>query len=169
MSLTVLDAQEVIRRHQRTVPVQVVPIAEDLGLKVYRQKNWPDNLSGMICRDADKGGSSGYAIFVNANHAETRRRFTIAHEIAHFALHRHLIGDGIKDDALYRSGLSGAIEAQANAMAADILMPWHLVNAEIASGHDTVPLLASVFKVSRSSMSIRMGVPYETKEAPVVI
>lgn len=161
MSPTILDAQEIIRRHQSSAPVQVVPIAEDMGIKVYRQTGWPDTLSGMICRDKQRGGHSGYAIFVNASHAETRRRFTIAHEIAHFALHRSLIGDGIKDDALYRSGLSSAVEAQANALAADILMPWHLVNAEIAKGNDTVPLLASVFKVSRSSMSIRMGVPYE--------
>ena len=49
---------------------------------------------------------SGYAIFVNkGDRYKTRQRFTIAHKIAHFILHREAIGDGIVDDALYRSGL----------------------------------------------------------------
>ena len=138
-----------------------VPIARALGLEVYKVGGWPNDLSGMIRKDAERGGSSGYAIFVNATHHERRRRFTIAHEIAHFILHDHLIGDGISDDALYRSGLSGAVEAQANRYAADILMPWHLVNAEIESGNDTLPGLARKFNVSQSAMSIRLGVPHE--------
>jgi Zn-dependent peptidase ImmA (M78 family) len=115
----------------------------------------------MIKKDADRGGSSGYAIYVNDRHAATRRRFSIAHEIAHFALHRSLIGDGITDDALYRSKLSGPIETQANRMAADILMPWHLIRAATDSGLSSVEDLARHFEVSKSTMSIQLGVPFE--------
>src|SRR3546814_18529596 len=71
-----------------------------------------------------------------------RRRFSIAHEIAYFALHRNLIGDGVTDDAMYRSNLSSAVEVQANRMAAGILMPWHLIREATDKGIDTVERLA---------------------------
>jgi hypothetical protein len=156
-----LDARPVIAGFQKTVPVQVIPIASELGLNCYTVSDWDDEISGMIVRDEKRGGKSGYAIYVNSKHAEVRRRFTIAHEIAHYVLHRSLIGDGIEDDALYRSKLSSAIEAEANRFAADILMPWSLLNAEIAKGNNSVEALAKAFNVSKSSMSIRLGVPYE--------
>lgn len=156
-----LYAQDVIAKFQKSVPIQVIPIAKELGLNVYSVDNWDDSISGMIIRDTERGGESGYAVYVNSKHAETRRRFTIAHEIAHFVLHRSLIGDGVQDDALYRSKLSSAVEAEANRYAANLLMPWGLINAEIAKGNNTVAGLAQSFNVSKSSMSIRLGVPYE--------
>lgn len=162
-ALSSLDARQVIAEFQQSAPVQVVPIAEKLGLKVYTVNNWGDDISGMIVSDKERGGKSGFAIYINGNHALTRRRFTMAHEISHFVLHRSLIGDGVQDDALYRSKLSSAIEAEANRYAAEILMPWQLINAEIAKGNNTVAGLAQVFNVSKSSMSIRLGVPYETE------
>lgn len=158
-----LQSQEVIRSHQHSAPVPVVDIAIALGIKVYETRSWPDDVSAMIRRDP-KGGPSGFAIYVNGNHARTRQRFSIAHEIAHFAMHYNLIGDGITDDALYRSRLSSAVEVQANKMAADILMPWHLINEAVARGISTVEALAKHFDVSRSTMSIQLGVPYEVKE-----
>ena len=158
-----LEAQRIIRRHQNSAPVETIEIAQDFGIKVYKTDNWPSNISAMIRRDPN-GGSSGYAIYVNAKHSRTRRRFSIAHEIAHFALHRNLIGDGITDDALYRSSLNSAIEVQANKMAADILMPWHLINDAIEQGITSVEEMAKHFDVSRSTMSIQLGVPYETTD-----
>src|SRR3546814_7645933 len=106
----------------------------------------------MIRKDAERGGESGFAIYVNGSHPRVRRRFSIAHEIAHFALHRNLIGDGVTDDAMYRSNLSSAVEVQANRMAADILMPWHLIREATDKGIDTVERLAEYFDVSRSTM-----------------
>src|SRR3546814_13754426 len=65
---------------------------------------------------------------------------------------------------LFRSSnLSSAVEVQANRMAADILMPWHLIREATDKGIDTVERLAEYFDVSRSTMSIQLGVPYETK------
>ena len=153
----------IIPRHQRKPPVPVVRVARDLGLEVYRSGGWPDSVSGMIRRDAERGGASGYAIFSNGDHAVTRRRFTIAHEIGHFVLHRELIGDGLTDDALYRSRLQGGDEAAANRFAADLLMPWNRIREAVVGGMDTVEKLAVAFKVSHSAMSIRLGVPFETK------
>lgn len=142
------------------IPVDVTSLARLLGIRVYVAP-WPDNISGKIQRDEKRGGSSGFAIFVNQSHPRTRRRFTISHEIAHYVLHEHKIGDGVFDDALYRSGLPSSFEAEANRLAADILMPWKYLNDAIDKYGPNVDGLARLFDVSRSAMSIRLGVPYE--------
>lgn len=157
--LTFADKMEIVRSHQKTPPVQTVPLALALGVEVYHVPNWPDELSGKIMRSKEHGGNSGYAIYVNRSHHKNRRRFTTAHEIAHFILHQDSIGDGIIDDGLYRSRLSNSMEAQANKLAADILMPWHLLNPYMEQGRNSVAQLAKVFEVSESAMSIRLGVP----------
>jgi len=162
--MNLAECLRVIEKHQSQAPVKVVAIARDLGLNVYRTDEWSDKISGMIVRDPKSERSAGYSIYVNGHHHEHRRRFTIAHEIAHYVLHRDFIGDGIQDDALYRSGLSTRQEVQANQMAADILMPWHLINAAMDSGTADVESLAKLFNVSLSAMSIRLGVPYETED-----
>ena len=159
MTLTYPEKLEIVKRHQQAAPVQTVPMARAMGLRVWHVSSWPDDLSGKIMRSESQGGSSGYAIFVNGNHHVNRRRFTTAHEIAHFILHADAIGDGIADDALYRSKLSNQSEWQANSLAADILMPWHLLNPIIASGITSVSELAHRFQVSESAMSIRIGAP----------
>lgn len=159
MNLTYPEQLTIIQKHQASAPVQTVALADDLGLKVWHVPNWPDDLSGKIVRSVEQGGASGYAIYVNGGHHINRRRFTTAHEIAHFILHSEFIGDGIVDDGLYRSRLSNAMEAQANKMAADILMPRFLINHYVSNGHSSVGQLAQIFQVSESAMSIRLGGP----------
>lgn len=147
----------IIKKHQNKVPVDVIAIANDLGILVYRNKE-ASNVAGRIVRDKKQGSSSGFVIFVNSSDPAVRQRFTIAHEIGHFILHSKFIGDGITDDALYRSGLSNKVEVEANKLAADILMPFHLVNQAI-NRESTIKALADKFAVSESAMSIRLGVP----------
>ncbi|MCD7110572.1 ImmA/IrrE family metallo-endopeptidase [Rhizobium sp. DKSPLA3] len=139
----------------RDPPIDVIALANVLGLKVYNT-HWPDNVSGKIQKDLAKGGPSGFAIFVNKTHSEERKRFTIAHEIAHYVLHESQIGDGIFDDAMYRSGLSSKIEAEANGLAADILMPWSQV--QILMTNHTIEEMARHFKVSVQAMTVRLGI-----------
>jgi|LakMenEpi03Aug12_release.lakeMendotaPanAssembly.Ray.scaffolds.fasta_scaffold1239491_2 Zn-dependent peptidase ImmA (M78 family) len=150
----------IIRKHQSKPPILTRSITDELGLTLFGVTNWPDNISGKIIKD--QNSASGYAIYVNEKHAEVRKRFTIAHEIAHYILHKDLIGNGITDDGLYRSGLSNSVEAAANKLAADILMPWHLINQAVAEGLDTVALLANHFRVSQTAMAIRLGIPNES-------
>ena len=69
-----------------------------------------------------------------------------------------MIGDGIRDDGLYRSGLSDAVEVEANRLAADILMPRHLVRRALSEGVRAVPDLARNFGVSQRAMEIRLEV-----------
>ncbi len=147
-----------IVKGQTNPPVLLMPIANKLGIEVYNVRGWSDRLSGMIREDTEDGGKSGYAIYVNAKHPETRRRFTIAHEIAHYVLHKNLIRDGIVDDTLYRSGLSNLIEMEANRFAAEILMPTHLIRAAIRKEF-SISKLAKKFKVSNEAMAIRLQAP----------
>ena len=162
--MTVTEYLRIAEKHTRAAPVNVVRLAYDLGLVVYETGDWPDNVSGMIRKDRKLGGKSGYAVIVNDKHCEARRRFTIAHEIGHFVLHSDLIGDGIGDDGLYRSHLRSARESEANRFAANLLMPAELIEKAAANGADTIADLARVFQVSRSAMSIRLGVPFEIRE-----
>jgi predicted transcriptional regulator len=156
--ISVSEAMAIIRRHQAEgLPIMMVPLANELGIEVYRVPNWPDDLSGMITRS--ESTLSGFEIYVNAGHSETRRRFTIAHECAHAILHPDLIGDGITDDALYRSGLSNLVEVQANRLAADILMPRERIDERVRAGVSSVQQLAREFNVSEQAMAIRLGVP----------
>ena len=110
-------------------------------------------ISGKIEREPN----DRFVVTVNRNHPETRRRFTVAHEIAHFVLHRDLIGDGIVNDGLYRSEtLSDATERQANRYAADILMPWWHVTAFYREGRTSTADMARIFHVSVAVAEIRL-------------
>ncbi len=149
---------DILRKFHTKAPIPVIAIANELGIKVYRTSDFDDRISGLIQKDELHGGESGYAIYTNAHHPPTRRRFTIAHEIGHW----ELIGDGITDDGLYRSRLRGGFESEANRFAANLLMPRKLVWEFVEQGVDTVEELAEKFNVSKSAMSIRLGVPFET-------
>lgn len=149
----------VIAGFQTSAPVDVNGLAKQLGLAVYEDPNIPPDISGKILKDKEHGGKSGYSIVVNAHEPLVRRRFTVAHEIAHYLLHEGSIGDGLTDDALYRSGLSTLEEVHANRLAADILMPFALIEDAIRKGSKSINALAGTLLVSPQAMSIRLGVP----------
>ena len=143
----------IIAKYQ-TLPIEVKGIARELGLPVT-ETYLGDNIAGQIIR-APGRSRSGFLIFVNSSEHPNRQRFTIAHEIAHFILHRDLIEDGVTDDTLYRSPeLSSYLEVQANRLAADILMPIRLLKREYAKTQDPRGL-AKLFGVSPAAMDIRL-------------
>lgn len=149
---------KLIKQFQREAPVDVIGIANAYGINVWRD-DLPDGVSGKILRDPDNGGTSGYSIVVNDSEPAVRQRFTIAHEIAHYLLHRELIGSGVEDDALYRSRLSNSREAAANNLAAEILMPYELLRNLQRDGITDIAELAKRLQVSQPALKIRTGVP----------
>ncbi|SMD08015.1 protein of unknown function [Fulvimarina manganoxydans] len=135
-------------------PVDVREMSKALGIRI-ETKALPDSISGKIERVGLFGDD--YVITVNSGHSATRQRFTIAHEIAHFILHRDLIGDGIVDDALYRDHrLGDERERQANRYAASLLMPRRQVREAWDNGAITKGALARAFDVSPAVAEIRM-------------
>lgn len=145
---------EVIGAFQKSAPVDVDGIAAALGIEVVVDDRLPDDISGKIERVGLFG--ERYRITVNGRHARTRQRFTIAHELAHYALHRSLIGDGIVDDAMYRSPRGNDIERQANSYAATILMPAPLVRTYFRGGMRDYASMSRAFDVSTDMARIRM-------------
>ncbi len=159
------DPMAIVVQHQKSPPISVGDIAQALGLGVVRRSLGKD-VSGMIVRDFSQKSSAGFIIYVNSDDHINRQRFTAAHEIAHYILHRDLIEDGVIDDTMYRSKeLSSTYETQANQLAADILMPIRLVK----KWRETIPdakELAKKFGVSEQAMAIRLkGLPESTAPA----
>ena len=148
---------EVIAHYQQNAPVDVVSIAKDLGLRVWEMHGLPDGVSGQLWPDPVNGGRSGFSIGVRASEPTQRKRFTVAHEIAHFVLHRNKIEEGVYEDVMFRSGLSSRAETEANQMAADILMPYALISKLIDEGADTLEKIAERLQVSLAALRIRLG------------
>jgi len=157
-----LTPGQIIAKHQTSAPVDVVAIASDLGINVWETTSFPDSISGKIFRDPLNGGSSGFSIVVNATHSLSRKRFTIAHEIGHFVLHRKRLDSGeLIDDAMYRSGVTAREETDANRFAADLLMPFSLIRSLMAAGINSPEQLAAKLQVSLPAIRIRLGLPLE--------
>lgn len=153
------NVQDEISLVLQDIPVRLSKLAEILGLKI-RAANLPKGISGEI--RPSKETESGFIIRVNKHESLNRQRFTVAHEIAHYLLHSERIGNGVSDDFLYRSGLSNQIEAEANRLAADMLMPPKAIQFQLEnySGFDPISdvrKLANDFGVSEHAMSIRLG------------
>jgi hypothetical protein len=142
---------EVVLRHQQRVPVDVYALAADLGIPVKPDRSLGDS-AGKICRDT---GGPGFIISVNPKDSRRRQRFTVAHELAHYLLHADMIGDGIVDDAMFRSSMSDYHERQANRLAADILLPKKAVKEAYRRTKGIAPL-AEQFDVSADAMTIRL-------------
>jgi Zn-dependent peptidase ImmA (M78 family) len=148
-----------------SAPVHVDRVAARLGVHVERTE-FGDDVSGVLVVEDGRG-----VIGVNAAHAPTRQRFTIAHEIAHYVLHRDqlpvFIDKGLRQYlAVFRDGSSSTgehrREREANGFAAALLMPASLVRDEIArlrldiEDEEAVDALATRFRVSRQAMSFRL-------------
>lgn len=141
-------------------PIPVEKIADFLGARVAYEA-FDGDVSGMLYREADQT-----LIGVNSTHAATRQRFTLAHEIAHLRLHK---GQPVFIDRLvrvnWRDGTSDQEEVQANAFAAELLMPRKFMTQEIeravAKARQIAPEqlileLAETFRVSQEAMRYRL-------------
>ncbi|MEJ1967404.1 MAG: ImmA/IrrE family metallo-endopeptidase [Rhizomicrobium sp.] len=140
---------EIVAQHLLSAPVDVVEIVSALGLELSYEPM--GDLAGKIERK-----ERTFKITINSSDNPRRRRFTIAHEIGHYILHRDMIEDGVTDDAMYRSALGSFFETQANQYAAFVLMPPNLVKAAFYSGIKSFVDMAKHFDVSDQAAQIRM-------------
>lgn len=159
------EAKEILRQYGITsAPVPVDAIARHMGVEI-RYSALDDELSGMIFI------KDGHAIIgVNKLHHPNRQRFTIAHELGHFVMHKPLITNEVHVDKQFKvlmrdsNAATGTqrVEVEANQFAAALLMPEPLVLKAIADHtfdiDDESPLseLAKQFKVSRQTMEYRV-------------
>ena len=98
-----------------------------------------------------------WEIWVRRDESETRRRFTIAHEVGHHLLH----SDGVKvlcrpADVDQADDAERAKERQANRFAAELLMPEPLVRERAGRDGPDADALARTFDVSSIAMAYRL-------------
>lgn len=148
---------QIIAKHQVSAPVDVVAIAADLGINVWESPNLSFQVSGKLFLDPVNGGRSGFSMVVRKSDPLPRKRFTIAHETAHYILHRTQFQAG-SDFAMHRGVHSGREETQANKLAAEILMPYALIQQLISEGNRTPETLANRLGVSKAAIGIRLGI-----------
>jgi len=150
---------------QLQAPIDVESVAKHLGIRV-EYANLDDDCSGVLVKSDD--GSA--VIGVNWDHHSNRQRFTIAHEIGHFALKHEggtFVDKGAYVNVKFRdqdaySGTSSD-ERQANHFAAALLMPAPLVRSAFQadrmldpSDDEALASLAHGFEVSPQAMMFRL-------------
>lgn len=111
-------------------PVGIVTICKSYGITVF-EKYLPSEVSGFIViqKEDFQNYGTGKLIVANLSDPPTRRRFTIAHELAHYILHKK------PEEELFAhrdAGENSGIEQEANIFASNVLMPEKLVRDAIS-------------------------------------
>jgi len=125
---------------------------------------------GALIRNPENENEWG--IFVNSKARPERRRFTIAHELGHFILHRPIQPSFQCDKESVYTGIDTLkqIEREADDFASNLLMPGDLLRERIAGkpiDFHLIGELAKEFGVSLESMSIRI-IKYTEQRAMLV-
>jgi Zn-dependent peptidase ImmA (M78 family) len=160
-----MDLKELLpekcQKYLNTFPVEVLNIADELGIDIYIDKEMDDNISGYI-----KFESGKFMIVINNKHSYERNRFTVAHEIGHFLLHKDKIKEtGLTDyvsQPVFRSNQKYEPEekdreVEANRLAAELLMP-EIEFTKIFDKLNSMIDIADYFKVSESAVAVRANV-----------
>jgi Zn-dependent peptidase ImmA (M78 family) len=147
----------------KKIPIRVEEIARKKGLTISPY-DLGGEISGVLVIQNDTG-TIGY----NPHESRVRQRFTIAHELGHYILHKNANNDLFIDrefQVLYRNQKSSQgnmkQEQEANAFAASLLMPERFLLNEIKQNSynltDDASLknLAKQFNVSVAAMSLRL-------------
>jgi Zn-dependent peptidase ImmA (M78 family) len=144
-------------------PVNVEAIAHAEGVQVVRTES-TSGVSGFLLRDDHRT-----IIGLNASNNARRQRFTIAHELGHWRLHRgqplivdHTVRINRRDEV--SSAATDSQEIDANGFAAALLMPQTMVQLAFQQAleknssrpQQLVRALAQEFNVSIPAMTWRL-------------
>ncbi len=146
-----MNATEVLKTYYKegSFPIDLHFIAAQNNIKIEYVDSKDDEYCGEI--DMDK---SPIIIKANANHPETRQRFTIAHELGHYFL-----GHGSRNRIIDKKANMNSydpIEYLANDFASKLLMPdlfiQYLLEGKMIK---TIGDVAKIFNVSTHAAEIR--------------
>lgn len=145
------------------VSVDLEKITTYLDIKL-EYETFEDSLSGFLAKKDNK-----FAIFINENHHINRKRFTLAHELGHYMLHKELLSvfidkkvsfGQLNRDLNSQTG-EDAMEREANYFASCLLMPRYLIESEISKLEENddsiISKLSKKLKVSEQAMAIRLS------------
>jgi predicted transcriptional regulator len=129
-------------------PVSMRDVISALNLELVNRTREPFTSEAALEPLGD-----GRAIVLSGGGASGRRRFTIAHEIGHFVLHPERCRPE-RGGAVNEAGRMQ--EREADAFAAELLMPEHLVRDAVRVHGVDDARLAHRFQVSRKAMQTRL-------------
>jgi len=138
-----LDAAGVTR-----APVSLRDVVSYLNLSLVERRREPFGSEAALVPVGD-----GHAIELRGRSGERRLRFTIAHEIGHFLLHRE---QAVAERGGATNQASARREREADEFAAELLMPDDLVRQAVLEDGADVRRLADRFDVSTQAMSLRL-------------
>jgi Zn-dependent peptidase ImmA (M78 family) len=153
------QAAAILLSDNRVLPVPIESIVRSLGIKLIPY-DLGEDISGVLVIEG-AAATIGY----NKNEHRVRNRFTIAHELGHYQLHKgkDLFVD--KPKMMFRNTSNKIYkqeEAEANEFAASILMPEDLLKQEMeildldCTEEASIKVLAKKFDVSSVAMSWRV-------------
>jgi Zn-dependent peptidase ImmA (M78 family) len=147
------------------IPIDVIARAQNADVVPYELG---DEISGMLVINKDNG-----VIGYNSKHSKGRQRFTIAHELGHYLLHKDLNKELFVDKDFivvkYRGNKNYSTEElkherEANVFAAALLMPQLMIIKELEkkelqklTENDLIEELAKTFDVSVPAMTYRLS------------
>lgn len=136
-------------------PIDIAWILKEYMLNI-EEIDFPkdvDHISWMLDIDTK-------TIFINRNDADTRKAFTVAHELWHYIMHQKELELDDSYAIVYRkeSSSKDEIEKQANEFAAHLLAPKFLID-KFKKELD-IKQLAELFWVSQQMMEYRLSNEY---------
>jgi len=162
-------------------PVDVPSVAREFSAQRY-----PDDPITLVKGDSLPGfdgalfrapvGKKGWGIFYNSAIASPGRiNFTLAHEFGHYLLHRLAHPNGFQcgeQDVVRWDSEYGQLEQQANAFAANLLMPLddfrRLIDPRVRADLDMISGCAERYRVSLIAAVLRW-LSYTSRRAVLVV
>lgn len=149
-------------------PIKVAPLATEFSRQVFpdapitmvKGLDLSAKFDGMLMPSPQGDGEWGI-VYNNAITSKGRINFTLAHELGHYLLHRHLSPAGLQCSSRamldWRSA-GGRIEAEANTFASFLLMPLDDFRAQIRGQDITMDLmrhLSGRYEVSITAATLK--------------
>jgi Zn-dependent peptidase ImmA (M78 family) len=134
----------------------IVALAKTLGITVFETKFVEnDTIDGLL--EYPKKTSESPKIFLNKERPATRKKFTLAHEIGHYVLHRNKKTKYRIDPYDYsENDHTTKEETEANYFAASLLVPKEKLKSILALSKGSLEMAASYFGVSKPVIENRI-------------
>lgn len=147
-----LTSRILVNNDMYNIPVDPVKIAKTYDILVY-EGNLNNKIAGAIryYKDEDK-----FEILVNKNDPKTKQRFTIAEELGYYILYE----EKLKENEIHINLIDKEIneeEKEVEYFAGALLINKTLLE-NVYNSSSTILELSELFKVSVSSMTVRLDI-----------
>ena len=133
--------------------INIEEIVKGEGINLVKDHDMESSRSGILKMDKNSGK---WVIIVNGKHHIKRQRFTIAHEFAHYCLHKDEQGTFVDEEIYFRKDHENSIEYNADSFASELLMPKYLFEKAVkVDGIKKIKELSEKFNVSTMAVIIR--------------